>query len=207
MMGRKMSQYDLKRIAIRDSLWPDSAGLVWNRRNESGFTTLPRTLPLIATLLRHLGDRNDPSRAYLTLWFRARDHAFFEIQDSNEIADEVGYRGNRRVRSLHEALDQLARLGFIRIQPRGTRKYAFVLLLHPHDAVQRIKYAQPKNIPDWWWSLFTLRIQEIRADLRLPDPETTGGSLETRVGHLDTSFSAGEADDLFDEEGVDDIPF
>lgn len=165
-MARKMGQYERNLLELRDKLWPDAAAVVWDRKEESGFSTVPRTLALIGTLQRHLVKSSDPSRVYLALWVRQRDNGLVEILNPEDLATEVGYSGTRKVRSLHEALDHLAKLGFIRVHGRGTRKYAFVLVLHPHDAVMTIKRDTPKRIPDWWWSLFELRMQEIKAVFR-----------------------------------------
>lgn len=171
-MARKLTAFDKSRIELRDSFWPDAGDVVWNRREETGFVTVPRTLGLVCTLLKHMGRQNDPSRVYLALWLRQRDYGFVEIHDSEDLAAECGYyRGNRKVRSLHEALDQLQGLGFVRVVPKGPRKYGFVLILHPHDVVQRIRHETPKDIPDWWWSLFTLRVQEIKTVLRWSPPK------------------------------------
>ena len=37
-----------QRLTLRSQLWPDvSESLLWNRKKEAGFVTVPRTLPLI----------------------------------------------------------------------------------------------------------------------------------------------------------------
>ena len=43
----------------------------------------------------------------------------------------------------------------------------YLLLVHPHDAVQRLRKSRKKDIPEWWWSLFSKRIAEIGATLRM----------------------------------------
>jgi hypothetical protein len=168
-MARKLTQYDQKRRALRNTMWADSDQVIYNREAETGFTTVPRTLSLVCTLLKVLGEKNDPSRVYLELWCRQRDDGFVEILDTEELASSAGfYRGpKRQARSLREALDRLAQLGFIRISAKGTRKYGYVLVLHPHDVVQRMKDEEPDRIPGWWWGLFSDRTQDIKAVLRL----------------------------------------
>lgn len=160
-----------RRIELRDQLWPDSARIVWDRldRKEKGFTTIPRTLPLVGTLIRHLTDRLDASRTYFDLWGRSWDGGLVEIMDEEEMAASCGYAAAKRnVRTWRERMVALERLGFIRIQPKGTRKYGYVLLVHPHDAVERLRHDNDHDVPDWWWTLFLKRANEIRAVLRSP---------------------------------------
>ena len=160
-----------KRIELRDQLWPDSPEVVWDRtdRKEKGFTTLPRTVPLVGALIRHLTDRLDASRAYFDLWGRSWDGGLVEIDDEEELAASCGYTTSKRnVRTWRERMVTLEQLGFIRIKPRGTRKYGYVLLVHPHDAVQRLRHDDEHDVPEWWWTLFLKRTNEIRAVLRLP---------------------------------------
>src|SRR5688572_23551374 len=110
MAQKKLTQYDRKRRMLRDSLWGDRADeLIYDRKAESGFFTLPRTMPLMLTLIAHLSKRGDPSGAYLELWARQRDDGFVEILDPDEMAVGAGFhRGTtRRVRSFHEALEEL----------------------------------------------------------------------------------------------------
>lgn len=172
-MARKLTQYDRRRLALRDRLWPDAASFIYYRKDEAGFITIPRTLPMIGTLIKYLSDKHDPSRVYFELWARQRDDGLVVIDDPDELATAAGfYRGEtRRRRSLREALDRLVELGFLRIAGKGVRKHAFVLILHPHDVIQRIHHADRRRIPDWWWSLFEFRTQDIGAKLRLKPPK------------------------------------
>lgn len=165
-MAKKLTQYDVKRRERRNGLWPESEKVIYDKREESGFCTLPRTLPLIATLIRHLS-KTDPSRVYIDLWFRQRDDGFVEVEDAEEMAASSGYAtGTRNVRTWREKLDELRDLGFIKVAEKGTQKYRYILLLHPHDVVQRLRHENPKVIPDWWWSYFQSRVADIKAPLR-----------------------------------------
>ncbi len=199
---RKLTKYDLKRLKRRNTLWPDAADVIYNRKDEFGFITVPRTLAMIGTLIKHLGETVDPSRVYWELWSRQRDDGFVEIDDPDEFAQAAGFhRGTtRRVRSLREGLDRLAELGFIRLAGKGQRKHAFVLVLHPHDVVQQIRHEHATRIPDWWWELFQLRAGDIGAVLRWkpapPAKAATIGAAES----LDAFPDALEGED-------DDLPF
>ena len=171
-MGRKVTVMQRRRVERRSSLWPGSEHHIYDKKDESGFCTLPRTLNLTATLIKHLSAKKDPSRVYLELWFRQRDDGFVEVDDQEEMAASCGYsRAPRNVRTWREAIDELERLGFIKVGRKGTRKYAYILLLHPHDVVQQLRHTTPKAVPEWWWSLFENRIMDIGAKLRWTPPK------------------------------------
>jgi len=105
-----------KREQIRDSLWPDSASLVWDRRKEKGFCTIPRTLALILTLIDHLQKGKDASRVYFDLWCRAFDDYLIEVSDEEALAYSAGYTSGRNVRTWRERILVLEKFGLIRIE-------------------------------------------------------------------------------------------
>lgn len=47
----------VKREALREQVWPGSSAEVWNRKVGKGFTTIPRTLGLVMTLIEELVER------------------------------------------------------------------------------------------------------------------------------------------------------
>lgn len=165
-MAKKITAFDTKRQARRDALWPGSVEEIYDKSDESGFCTIPRTMSLIAVLIRALS-KKDPSRIYIDLWSRQRDDGFIDVEDPEELAQSSGYpQAPRNVRTWREGIEDLVRLGFIKTSPRGTRKHKYILLLHPHDVVERIHDTEPGRIPEWWWSLFTNRVLDIGAKLR-----------------------------------------
>jgi hypothetical protein len=165
-MTRRMTAYDQRRRERRDSLWPDAKAAIYDKSDENGFCTVPRTLVLVSALIRFMS-KNDPSRVYLDLWMRQRDDGYVDIEDAAEMAAASGLTGTRAIKSWREKLDELQRLGFIRIRGKGNQKYKYILLLHPHDVVQLIRQANGDRIPDWWWSYFETRTDDIKARLRL----------------------------------------
>src|SRR5262249_17789560 len=67
---RGVSSADRRRQQLRDQLWPGSADWIWDINNKEavvGFATVPRLLPLIMCLIRHLAGgkkSGDPSQVY-----------------------------------------------------------------------------------------------------------------------------------------------
>ncbi len=155
-----------RREQLRDTLWADAEKVVWSRHTEKGYTTIPRTLSLIMTLIDHLSpkERGKASRVYHELWCRAYDEGLVELGDEAEHAYAAGYTSQTRgVRSWRERVDTLSQLGFIRIKPKPTKKYGYVLIVHPDIAVGTLRKKDPKQIPDGWHQEYEKRMIEIGA--------------------------------------------
>ncbi len=165
-MAKLLTAWDKKRLAKRNEKWPDAATVIYDKRMESGFCTVPRTLAIVATMIKQLS-KSDPSRVYIDLWTRQRDDGYVEAVDFEELAACAGLSGTRAVKSWKEKVDELQELGFIRLKEKGNQRYAFILLLHPHDVLQQIHYARPEAISPALWSYFENRIQDIGATLRV----------------------------------------
>jgi hypothetical protein len=162
------TKLDTRRRRLREEKWKGAASFVWDRADERGFVTIPRTLPLLASLIKHLSAKNDASRVYLDLWGRVYDQGVVEVHDEKQFAMSAGYPDNsRNVRSWQERMAELEKLGFILTEPSAARKYGFVLVLHPHAVVELMHRQDASRIPDWWWRLYRERISEIGA--KLPD--------------------------------------
>ena len=150
---------------MRESLWPGEGDLLWHRTTEDGFSTIPRTLPLVMTLIDELKDKGrDISRVYFDLWCRQMDDSFIDVTDEESFAYSSGFTTTgRNIRSWRERIAVLRELGFISVQPNGSRKFGYILLRHPHRVVLELK--AKKKISDPWWGAFSKRASEIGAEL------------------------------------------
>lgn len=159
-----------RRLAMRDSLWEHAASMVWNRKTEDGYTTIPRILPLVMRLINHLSNKEgDASQVYFELWCRASDEGFVQVGNPEEHAYASGYITIQRgVRSWRERVKRLNSLGFIRIEPHGMNDLGFILLIHPHIAVEALK-AQGK-VPDALYNAFLKRLNETGAEHKKASP-------------------------------------
>ena len=152
-----------KRRELRDRLWPGAEKVIWNRTTDDGWCTVPRTLPLIMTLINELAPKakGDPSRVYCELWSRVFDEGFIEMEDETDHAFAAGFVTSRGVRTWRERMAALKDLGFIRVKPDGSRQYGYVLLVHPHDVVASLRKAG--KVRDSWYYTFMDRIGKIGA--------------------------------------------
>lgn len=150
-----------RRRDLRDSLWPGAASIIWSRHTDDGYTTVPRTLPLIMTLINLLHKDVDASLVYMELWSRVSDEGFIEMTDESEHAYCAGYVTPRAARSFGERLRVLEKLGFIKVKPKGSWKYGYVLLVHPHDVVEVL--VKNGGVPEEWRTLYLQRLVQTGA--------------------------------------------
>ena len=155
-----------KRRELRDEIWPDAEAVVWNRQTDKGWCTIPRTLPLLMTLINYISpkERGDASRVYQELWCHAFEEGLVSIVDEEAHAFASGFiNGSRSLRSWRERMDLLSEFGFIRIARNGGRLYGYVLLVHPHDVVQRLRVGGKYPFPPGWDTAFAKRFIDIGA--------------------------------------------
>lgn len=169
---RGVNSADRKRTSLRNRLWPGSAGWIWDlndREGVIGFATIPRLMPLILHLIKHLsseGGTGDPSPVYLELWCRDFGQGIVSVGDEMECAYASGYSSSRALRTWRGHMLRLAELGFIMHRQEGLREYGQVLLLNPLAVCARIN--EEGRTPDGWWAAFVHRASEIGAPI--PEP-------------------------------------
>jgi hypothetical protein len=148
LASKKRSTPAQKREQLRESLWPGSANLIWSRKTNDGFATIPRVLSLVMYLIKQLSPKGDPSVVYLELWARAFDEGIVSITDEHACAFASGYCGNRAVRTLREHVFKLAELGFVKIKPQGNRETAHILILNPLAVCVSLRASKPTRVPE-----------------------------------------------------------
>jgi len=146
----------LRRRAQRDALWPEASAVVFPTV-AGGWSQMPRTVPMIASLIDHISGKDKPGRLYITLWSYEYGDGFVEIPDPAQVALEAGYFTNRAERTFSERIAQLKTMGFIKTASVGMRDDAFLLLVDPHRVVAQIHTIDPEHIPERWWTAFKAR--------------------------------------------------
>lgn len=127
-----------QRLALRGQLWSDiSESQLWNRKKETGFVIIPRTLPIILQILDALTKNTPVSSTYLDLWSRVFDESFVKLDKPVEQALASGFSTTRGPSIWASRLDLLQKEGFIRLAsgPWGSRSFA--LILNPYLVIHR----------------------------------------------------------------------
>jgi hypothetical protein len=155
-----------RREGLREQLWPGSGISIWHRLSNDGYATIPRLLPLVTHLIKHLATKGDPSSVYWELWARSHDEGIVSIINEKECAFASGYTGTRCVRTWREHIFQLIEMGFLRAERDGNQEYAHILIVNPLLVCAQL-HSQGKT-PPGWWTAFQRRAGEIGAVI--PDP-------------------------------------
>lgn len=138
--AKKISKAQEKAKSLRDSCWPDlDEQKLWNRKLVSGFTTIPRTMPLIMNIIDALSKNKPAGRAYFGLWCRTFDHSLLVIDNPMTLAAEANYSGERALSTWKDRMRVLVELGFIDAKDGPTGPYHYVLLFNPHKVVWTLR--------------------------------------------------------------------
>ena len=88
--AKKISKGQEKAKALRDSCWPDlDDEKLWNRKLVKGFTTIPRTMPLIMNIIDSLTKNKPAGMVFFVLWCRTFDESLLAI---DTLLDGLGAR-------------------------------------------------------------------------------------------------------------------
>jgi hypothetical protein len=171
-----------KNLKLRARLWPGIADEnLWSRHDRNGFTTVPRAMPLIMSIMDGLSKNKPVSSAYLEVWCRAYDQGFTVLKH-DEMAFHAGFSGERAVRTWKERLRILNELGFINLKegPSGPESYA--LILNPYHVVEQHRTKGTPGLTEARYNTMIARMSEIGAtDLDQPEASTesdTGAANE-----------------------------
>jgi len=124
----------------RAKLWPDVdfKKELWHRKRNDGFTTIPRTLPLIVSIIDDLTKGGPAGRTYFELWCRSFDEMYVSLSKSKEMAFCSGFIGQRAERTWMEKIRKLAELGFIKLESGLAGQLSHALIMNPYLVIKKM---------------------------------------------------------------------
>lgn len=137
--GKKRS-ISLRRRELRERLWPDVGDdTLWLRTRSVGFTTIPRTLPIINKIIdKHAGKGFPVATTYLALWCRVFDEGFVEIRNPRDLSHEAGFGGPRAEATWKNRMRRLVDLGVIDAKPGVQGEFQYVLMFNPLQVIAKL---------------------------------------------------------------------
>lgn len=112
--------------------------LLWQRKLNDGYSTIPRTLPLAMQGIDAQSKGQPAGHTLLCLWIRAPDYPFFTIDAPATFAAEAGFEGERAVDTWRRRMRTLRDLGFVEAKKGPTGDFHYVLLLNPNVGIEKL---------------------------------------------------------------------
>lgn len=138
---------------------------VWHRKTAKGFTTIPRTMPLLGAIMDGLSGKGKPvSTTYLELWCRSNDDGFITLSKQAEIAFASGFSGLRGVSTWKERVRKLADLQFILTKPGVSGSIHYVQLWNPYLIVKNHRDQKTAGFQEDKYTALIERMIEIGAN-------------------------------------------
>lgn len=133
---REVNAIAKKQLALRDQLWPDAKPILWDRKANKGFATIPKTLPIILRIMDEMGNGTRLSETYMTLWCSTWDNSFASLAKQRDLAVAAGFSGNRAEYTWRTRAKKLADLQFIDIKAGKSGPLSHALILNPHLVIR-----------------------------------------------------------------------
>jgi len=125
-----------KQLDQREALWPKSELRLWHRKINAGFTTIPKTMPLVLQVMDEMSKGKPLSSTYLGLWCATWDNSFVNISKPQEMAHSAGFSGQRAEYTWSARMKLLHELGFIDIKPGKSGPISHVIIWNPHLVIR-----------------------------------------------------------------------
>jgi hypothetical protein len=163
-----------KRIEMRTRLFPDVRPVdLWHRKTSTGFTTIPRALPLLLSLMDRLSKGKPVSATYFELWCRMFDESFVTLKP-REMAYHAGFSGQRAEQTWAERMKILEKLKFIETKPGPEGDLSFAVVLNPYKIINKHFESKRSELDKAAYYALAQRMSDIGAtDLDVPKPAKT----------------------------------
>jgi len=136
----------------------------WDRKTAKGFTTIPRTMPLLGGLMDGLSGKGKPvSTTYLELWCRSNDDGFITLSKQSDIAFASGFSGLRGVSTWKERVRKLEELKFLVTKPGVSGNLHYVQLWNPYLIIKYHRESKTEGLAEDRYFALVERMIEIGA--------------------------------------------
>jgi len=135
--------------------------LLWRRKSNDGFTTVPRPLPIAMQAIDDISKGAPAGHSLFCLWARAPDNPLVIVENPATFAAEAGFTGERSVDTWRKRMRRLRELGFIQTKAGASGEFHFILLLNPNIAVELMRLNG--QVQDGLYGRFLERVAEVGA--------------------------------------------
>ncbi|MGO4395295.1 hypothetical protein AB4Z46_28465 [Variovorax sp. M-6] len=154
--------------------------LLWRRKSNDGFTTVPRALPIAMQAIDATSKGAPAGHSLFCLWSRAPDNPLVIVEAPATFAAEAGFSGERAVDTWRKRMRTLRELNFVSTKKGPSGEFHFILLLNPNIAVERMRLAG--QVQDGLYGRFVDRLADIGASGDWPaHQEATKAAAEAKA--------------------------
>jgi hypothetical protein len=133
---RELSAIAKRQLALRDQLWPAASTNVWHRSTNKGYTTIPKTMPMILKIMDEMTKGAPVSSTFLTLWCSTWDNSFVTLSKVGEMANASGFGGQRGEHTWASRMRRLHELNFIDIKAGRAGPMSHAIIWNPHFVIR-----------------------------------------------------------------------
>lgn len=163
-MARRPTKHIKKIKDLRGRLWPDlSEDELWDHKKFAGFTSIPRTMPIILSIIDDLTKGAPASSTYLELWCRAFPEMYVSLAKPDEHAFYSGFTGQRARRTWIDRIRKLRDLGFIHVAEGSAGELSHSVIINPHVALKRLREQKQPGLSTAKYNALIERANDIGA--------------------------------------------
>lgn len=162
---RRQSKITEKQLELRKTLWPElDDKTLWLRTEHNGFTTIPRTMPIILQIMDCLSKGKPVSSVYIELWCRAYDECVVVLNKPQELAFHSGFTGQRAIITWKDRVRALSELGFIDVKSGPSGEISYAIIYNPYLVIKRHHMSNHPGVTEWFYNALAARAIDIGAD-------------------------------------------
>ena len=157
-----------KHDLLQNNMFPNiKDGWIWdvkNRKRTKGFVSVPRTMPIIGSIIDALSDKGKPLfSAYLELWCKSNEKGFVIISKPVQTAFASGYSGSRGVSTWKERVRKLEKLNFIAIKGGPSGDINYIQIWNPYYVIMQHNANKTERFSENHYHALIERTSEIGA--------------------------------------------
>lgn len=173
---RETSAIAKKQLLQRDTLWPGASVWLWHRKDNKGFATIPKSMPLILQIMDDMSGGRPLSTTYLSLWCETWDNSMANLSKQQELAIAAGFGGQRAVYTWQGRVQLLKELRFIDVKAGKSGPLSNAIIWNPHRVIRWHYQEKTPGLTEAKYNALLERCTEIGAnDMfdELPQEPTT----------------------------------
>ncbi|EKS29702.1 hypothetical protein [Afipia felis] len=160
-----------RQLELRRNLWPEATDeWLWSRHRHDGFTTIPKGMPLILSIMDDMSNGKPVSSTYFGLWCRTFDECFVTLSKPREMAFHAGFDGQRAERTWRGRLAILAEHQFISLAEGPSGPMSYALIWNPYKVIKWHHEQKSPGLRQDKYNALLERVSEIGDNSMADDP-------------------------------------